>query len=744
MISHLRKAFIYILLSASGWALGQEQDKQQAAEMVTLAKEMRRASMALDDIRDIMVQAAELDTTNLDANYEAGILHLNTIQKEKAGKFLQRVYRQSPDYRFDLEYYIGLSYQYGIQFKKAIDFYDRYKARFKANPRYRGRQRMSLTETDRRIAECRNGIELIASPKEYRIENLGPEINSEWNDYAPALNLEEDVLIFTSKRSDGNLNENVSPRDNRPYEDIFYATKKEGNWNRAANIGKPVNTPFNDSNIALSPDGKTLYTYHDGDFFTSVLRPDGKWGEPIMMPAPINSDSLENSISVTSDGNTLYFSSKREGGYGGFDLYAATKGSDGKWGNVRNLGPAINTEYDEDGPFIDYTGKLLYFSSMGKKGMGGFDIFRSGLLDPKKNVWSEPENLGYPINTPDDDIYFVGTKDSKRGYYASVREGGYGYLDIYRISIPEFVPKEPALLPLTLEVTVEDAETGQPISGKATLQNASDNSIAAEPVSKDGLQTFFIRSLTRQAYILTVTESGYESNTQNITLDGASKNEVKFNQVVKLKKAPIPIKLLIRVVESSSNKALDAIVTLTSPSSQPVGNSVYREGFYQFDLNADGKEYRIAVEKSGYLFVNQPVYLDIRSSTNGIIEKVITLSKLQPGSVGTLNNIYFDFGSSKIREQSIPELKQLEKILRENPEIHMEIAGHTDNVGSAEFNQYLSEIRAKAIKDFLTVNGISGERITTVGYGESRPLVSNDDEREGRQLNRRVEFRIIK
>lgn len=744
MISHLRKAFIYILLSSSGWALGQEQDQEQAAEMVTLAREMRKASMALDDIRDIMVQAAELDTTNLDANFEAGILHLNTIQKEKSGKYLQRVYRRLPDYRFDLEYYIGLSYQFGIQFKKAIEYYERYKVRFKANPKYRGRQRMSLTETDRRIAECRNGIELLASPKEYRIENLGPEVNSEWNDYAPALNIEENLLIFTSRRSDGNLNENVSPRDNRPYEDIFYANKNDGNWSRAANIGKPVNTPFNDSNIALSPDGKTLYTYHDGDFFTSALLSNGNWGEPVMMPEPINSDSLENSISVTSDGNTVYFSSKREGGYGGFDLYSATKGADGKWGNVRNLGSAINTEYDEDGPFIDYTGKLLYFSSMGKKGMGGFDIFRAGLLDAKKNVWSEPENLGYPINTPDDDIYFVGTKDSKRGYYASVREGGYGYLDIYRISIPEFVPKEPALLPLTLIVTVVDAETGRALTGKATLQYASDNSIAAEPVIKDGAQTFFIRSLIRQGYILTITENGYESNTQTLTLDGASKNEVKLNQVVKLKKAPVPVKLMIRVVEATTNKPLDATVTLTSPSSQPAGNSVYREGFYQFDLNADGKEYRIAVEKNGYLFVNQPVYLDIQSSTNGVIEKVITLNKLQTGSVGTLNNIYFDFGSAKIREQSMPELKQLEKTLRDNPEIRIEIAGHTDNVGTTEFNQWLSEIRAKAVKDFLTINGISGDRISTIGYGESKPLVSNDDEREGRQLNRRVEFKIIK
>lgn len=724
--------------------MAQEQDKQQAAEMVELAREMRKASMALDDIRDIMVQAANLDTTNLDANYEAGLLHLNTVNKDKAVNFLLRVYRQSSDYRFDLEYYIGWSYQFGIQFNKAIDFFQRYKTKYKSNPRYRGRQRVGLTETDRRIAECRNGLELIANPKEYKIENLGPEVNSEWNDYAPALSLAEDLLIFTSKRSDGNLNENVSPRDNRPYEDIFYSNKKDNKWSLAKNIGQPVNTPFNDSNIALSPDGQTLYTYHDGDFFTSALRPDGKWGEPIMMPEPVNSDSVENSISVTSDGNTVYFSSKREGGYGGFDLYSATKNPDGRWGNVRNLGPAINTEYDEDGPFIDYTGKLLYFSSMGKKGMGGFDIFRSGLLDAKKNVWSEPENLGYPINTPDDDIYFVGTKDSQRGYYASVREGGYGYLDIYRISIPEFVPKAPARLPLNFLVTVVDLETNAPLTGKVTLQFASDQTIAAEPVQKDEGYLFLIRADERQNYILTVSEKGYESNTQTIPLDGSAFNEVRVSQVVRLKKAPVPVRVLVRVIDSETNKPLDAPVSLTTTSGQVLSNAIYKDGYNQFDLNADGKEYRIAVEKNGYLFSNLPITLDARLATGGAIEKTVSMSKLKAGSKGTLNNIYFDYGSSRLREQSIPEIKQLEKILVDNPEIHIEISGHTDNTGTASLNQSLSEQRAKAVKDFLVSTGISAERIQTIGYGSSRPIVSNDDEGDGRQLNRRVEFRIIK
>lgn len=741
---HFRRALIITLVAGIGKLFGQEQDKKQSAEMMDLAREMRKASVALDDIRDIVVQAADMDTTNLDANYEAGILHLNTIRKDQSVKYLLRVQRQFPDYKFDIGYYIGRGYQFGFRFSKALEYFEAYRTKYKSNPRYRGSQRVSLREVERNIAECKNGLEFMAKPSEFRIENLGAGVNSEWNDYAPALNLNEDFLIFTSRRSEGNLNENVSPRDNRPFEDIFYSNKKDGKWSPAVNIGEPVNTPFNDSNIALSPDGKSLYTYHDGDIFIAQMRPDGKWGEPLMMPEPINSDSIESSISVTSDGKMVYFSSDREGGYGGFDIYSATKGADGKWGDVKNLGSAINTEYDEDSPFIDYAGKLLYFSSMGKKGMGGFDIFRSGLLDAKKNTWSEPENLGYPINTPDNDIYFVGSKDSKTGYYASVREGGMGYLDIYRISIPEFVPKQPALLPLNLVVTVQDADSGEILKGYFSLQNTSDNSIAADPVDKNGETLFYVRSPDRQSYILTATRDGYESSTETITLDGASATEVTVRKTIKIKKARIPLKLLVKLLDAETQKQIDGKVILTSPAGQQTGNSLFREGFYQFDVNSDGKEYRVAVEKAGYLFTNQPIYLDIDNARNGIIEKIISLSKLKPGSVGTLNNIYFDFASSVIKEQSFTELKQLEKILKDNPGMHIEVTGHTDNIGTTAFNQRLSELRAAAVKTYFINNGITSDRIATQGFGETRPLVSNDDEKEGRQFNRRVEFRIIK
>ena len=211
------------------------------------------------------------------------------------------------------------------------------------------------------------------------------------------LNEKEDEIIFTSRRRDGNLNENVFS-DNKPFEDIFISTKANGKWARATNIGRTINIPNHNSNLAISPDGKTLFTYRDdngGDIFVSELKADNTWSSPKPLPGIINSPDMESSVSITPDGSTLYFASERPGGYGGLDIYMCTKDNRGNWSKLRNLGPTINTEAHEDGPFIDYSGKKLYFSSRSHKGMGGYDIFESNLINAAKHEWSEPINMGF-------------------------------------------------------------------------------------------------------------------------------------------------------------------------------------------------------------------------------------------------------------------------------------------------------------------------------------------------------------
>ena len=322
---------------------------------------------AMDDAREIWITAADFDTTNIKANFEAGHFHLETIGKDLAYKYFLRISRQDPDYRFDLDFWIGRSYQYGLEFDKALKYYTQYRDKLVSKPNYQGRDKVDLKEVERKILECNNGKEFVANPKNYSIINLGREINSEFEDYAPVLNENEDEIVFTTRRRDGNLNENVYD-DNKPYEDVFAATKSGDKWARAKNIGTTVNTKFNNSNAALSADGKMLYLYNDegnGDIYVSERQADGTWGVPEALPGLINSSYREESVSVTKDGDVLYFSSERPGGFGGSDIYVCTKDSKGEWAKVKNLGTKINTEFNDDNPFIDYEGKALYFSSRG-------------------------------------------------------------------------------------------------------------------------------------------------------------------------------------------------------------------------------------------------------------------------------------------------------------------------------------------------------------------------------------------
>lgn len=674
--------FLALLLSALVPVWAQEQNKEQSKLYMEQSDLIMAETKAMDDARELMVTAADFDTTNIKANFEAGHMHLLTIKKDLAVKYFLRIYRTDPNYRFDLEYWIANSYQYGLQFDKAIDYYNRYKDRLTKKPGYAGKDKIELKEVERRLVECANGKEFVANPKPFAITNIGREINSEYEDYAPILNADETQIVFTTRRRDGNTFENVAD-DNKPYEDIFIAEKAGGAWQRAKNIGSPVNGKYSDSDLTLSPDGKTLFIYKDegnGDIYECVKGSDGKWSEPKPLPGIINSSYRESSVSITADGKTLYFASERPGGFGGSDIYVATKGSNGEWSRVKNAGTSINTERDEDGPFITFDQKTFYFSSEGRKGMGGFDIFKTTLLDPDKLEWSEPENMGYPINSPDDDIYFSSSKDGKRWYYSSVREDGMGYTDIYVITPVEETKKAP-------EVAKNDPPKEEPKK--------------EEPKKEE-----------------------------------PKKEEPKV--------APT-LKYIVSVVDADTKAPLDARVRMQSVKDKlVVGASDLGGGKTEFTITAtQAKDYQIAVEREGYVFQTITQKIAGAKADAQPITKEIAMRKLVVGTVSILRNIYFDFGKASFKTESYPELNKLETMMRQNQSLQVEIAGHTDYVGTKGFNKMLSQLRANAVKNFLVNKGIDARRIKSVGYGEERPLASNDDEKEGRELNRRVEFKVL-
>lgn len=348
--------------------------------------------------------------------------------------------------------HLAEAFQQNYEFGAAIATFERYKADINT------KEISIIKSIDRQIAVCNNAMEMIKNPVNMTVANLGGTINSPYSDYAPVLTADESTIIFTSRRSEstgGKLTD-----DGKFYEDIYIAEKDNYEWQKPKSIGAPINTNDHEATIGLSPDGQQLliYKYEKelgfGDIFFSKLFGD-RWTVPQRFGSNINTVAFEPHASMSADGQFIYFISNREGGTGGRDIYFCKKLPTGDWGLAQNAGPVINTEYDEDAVYIHPNGTTLFFSSMGHKTMGGFDIFFSE-YDKENNTWLPPQNMGYPVNTTRDDIFFVPSADGKRAYYSSYKKEGFGDLDIYMITFPE--QKE---IPLTVFKGVLSDENGK-------------------------------------------------------------------------------------------------------------------------------------------------------------------------------------------------------------------------------------------------------------------------------------------
>lgn len=289
------------------------------------------------------------------------------------------------------------------------------------------------SKAERRLENIENARELMKNPVPFKPINMGHHINSELEEYAPALTIDGNVLYFTKR--DGTLH------FYHQNEDIYFSQKRENDWTPSRSIGPPINTAENEGAFSISADGKYI-------FFTACNRSGGlgqcdiwltfnkgmQWVQPMNIGKPINSKHWESQPSISADGKYLFFTSNRPGGYGGTDLYASTF-TDSGWSEPRNLGPNINTPYDEQFPFIHPDGQTLYFSSHGHNSMGESDLFLSQLQ--ADGQWRKPVNLGYPINTTGNDWSLIVARDGKTAYTSSDKmEDGFGGMDIYHFELP--------------------------------------------------------------------------------------------------------------------------------------------------------------------------------------------------------------------------------------------------------------------------------------------------------------------
>ncbi len=391
-----------------------------------------KAHLAAGDYEDaarIYKRLLPVDTAYVEVYYEYALCLVNMPgQRDKAVPFLEIAARGG---HTEAHYELALARHRQQRFEEAAELLHHYK-----QLNYRA---VKDAEVERRIAMAVTAKELVRSPIEVSIRNMGAMVNSAQHDYCPLITADGNTLYFTSRRQ--GTTGNLKDPSGQWLEDIYMARRIDEMWTNAVNVGAPINTNTHDATVGLNPDGSSMIVYHtsadlvSGDLYETRIHA-GKWQTPQVMTPHINSKHHEPSASIAPGGDEIYFTSDRPGGYGGRDLYRIRRLPNGEWSLPLNLGPKVNTAFDEDAPFIHSDGITLFFSSNGHNTMGGYDIFKTTLVDADMNGWSLPENLGYPLNTVNDDIYFCLSEDGYTGYFSSERPGGLGMQDIYQVTFP--------------------------------------------------------------------------------------------------------------------------------------------------------------------------------------------------------------------------------------------------------------------------------------------------------------------
>lgn len=525
---------------------------------------------------------------------------------------------------------------------------------------YRGISAADRSESQFKLQCIAFALEAIKHPVPVEFKNCGAEWNSDLNEYFPSFTSNEFEFIFTRRL-------NCAACYNPYQEDIFISQRNRfGQWTEARKI-QELSSTGNEGAPSISADGQYMFItvsqemdglYMGGKskgygscdiFFTK--RQNGVWSRPTNLGPAINTPAWESQPCFSSDGKTLYFlrgKPQRNGSVREVDIYESHLNAEGQFTEAQKLPSPINTDRDEQSVFIHPDNQTLYFSSKGHPGMGGFDIFLS--RKQPDGSWSQPQNLGFPINTSKDENSMIIAPSGNEAYFASDREGGLGGLDIYRFNLPELLKPQ--------KITY--------VSGRVF------NAKTSEPLAAD--------------LALTALETQINAAQLQSDING------------------------------------QFLVTLTA-----------------------GHDYGIQVKKPGYLFYSAHFSLKDQPADfkNPFIIQV-PLVPIDTGSRVALRNIFFDVNQAVLKPESKAELWVLIAFLKTNPNVEIEIGGHTDNVGDKAANITLSENRAKAVYQFLITEGnIASSRLKYKGYGEQKPLVLNDNDSH-RAENRRTEFKITK
>ena len=750
-------------------------------------------------------------------NYKIGICYIWTSNKKEGLKYLLESDPSVSDF-----YYLALGrvYQYNLKFAEAKQAYSKYYDSLKGLKKHNAKKLI-----DQLKAECDVSAGLVKDSLPVFIINLGPVVNSYYDDYGAALSNDNDQLFFTSKRPKKEPGKRVS---RFKFKERIFATNNNAIDSAAetATSIDALNGSVNTSVSGFDANEKRIFFYkggtQSGRLLTAVY--DNGWTKKKKLKKINHIAYQETTVSIDNNG-VAYFVTNRRGGFGGKDIWMAKpKNHPFHYHKPKNLGNKVNTHFDEEGVFVSPDGNTLYFSSKGHKGMGGFDVYRSQ-RDSSGN-WGEPVNMGYPINSPSDELFYRTTNDTMVAVYATIRADSYGGLDIYKIKKDPRIPfvltgivkdknsgktlkakiniydadtkeliqsastdtatgeysmgfedkgnyvaeanvddyksivkkidcpakrhsvvtlnfeTEKLKHPVTVMGTVTDADNGLPVMASLTFTMVSKpDSIIARAVSNDSTGRY--RASFEDRYDITVKAQAvnYFDKTDTLNIRSETGNvELALNNI-KLKRSKIDYILSGKVLEQQNQQSVKAEVNLYRPGeNKPFASTLSDSITGNYTLTADYHgPFMIEVSAKGYFYI-----FEVLNFPKGekVLAKNFDLKKMNAGEKIVLKNILFNTGKATLKPGSFPTLDKLAELLKKNPDIKVEVSGHTDNVGSASYNKKLSKQRALAVKNYLVSKGIEQQRIVAVGYGFEQPVAGNTTP-EGRAKNRRVEMKIL-
>jgi len=687
---------------------------------------------------DHLLDAYNFNKRNAELNYTIGNVYASLRQLDSASNFMEKAMRFDPKYRTAGVYLLAKHYHLQGRWDDAIRRYREYISLISSDADlYTTRQRSNIEaeiiEINRRIIQCENGREITQDTVPVLVANMGKRLNTKYPEYAAVVNDDETYMVFTARRP-GNTGGRIPKGEVFQYEDIYFTQRdKNGSWTTARRIDG-VNTKGHDASVWLSPDGNTLILYRErnnGDLYITTKEGDaGNWKKPKPMRM-INSRYREAHASMTADGNTIYFTSNNPRlGTNSMDIYRVQKDSaSGKWSEPVNMGGVINSEYDEECVFIKPDGNTMYFSSSGHNSMGGMDLFKTEYID---SVWTTPENLGYPINTPADDVFiFFGGSSTDRAYMDSDRLGGKGEKDIYLMELLEGKTTP-------YHFTVIDSATGERLEVQmqvVSAKNQEEYRIYEQPNSLMTVLPVY------QHFYVKATAMGYKSHIGSISTRYSSLDEANFHDTIYMNLGTDVITLTGTIYDELTNEEIRGRIEISSEDHFASLIRADKRGRFKTVVSPE-QLYTIKVTAEGYETVVEKTKFDVDPNISEYL-KDFYLGRLDFDKDYRLSNIYYDFNRASLREQSIRELKNLKFLLDKYPNLRVEVSAHTDNVGSRAYNLALSQRRAESVVTWLVLNGLDKKRLVPKGYAFDKPAAPNDTP-ENRQLNRRVEFRFLR